>query len=224
MDEANHYKTLNVPATASQADIKRAYRRLAKEYHPDCTHSDSRDRMVRLNAAYEVLGDRTRRQRYDRAAIASDRVGQRGWRSSAAPPRPTGASTDDRVVQWLKRVYAPLNAAIDSILEALPDEIDELAADPFDDELVAGFSDYLQRCRQELERAEKMFRSLPNPSVLAGVATNLYYCLNQLDDGVEELEYFTFNYDDRHLSTGRELFRIAEGLQWEARSQLGDFA
>lgn len=63
---------------------------------------------------------------------------------------------------------------------------------------------------------------MPNPANLAGVAAHLYYCLNQVGDGLDELEFFTLNYDDHYLHTGQELFRIAEGLRWEAATAIQD--
>jgi molecular chaperone DnaJ len=55
---------------------------------------------------------------------------------------------------------------------------------------------------------------------LAGVAANLYYCLNQLGDALDELETFTLNYDDQYLHTGQEMFRIAAGLRREAMANI----
>lgn len=44
----------------------------------------------------------------------------------------------------------------------------------------------------------------------AGIASHLYHCLNAISDGIEELNYFTLNFDDHHLHTGQELWRRAE--------------
>ena len=61
------YKTLGVSETASQADIKRSYRDLAKKYHPDRSGADKRseNRFKEITAAYEVLGDADKRAKYD---------------------------------------------------------------------------------------------------------------------------------------------------------------
>jgi molecular chaperone DnaJ len=45
---------------------------------------------------------------------------------------------------------------------------------------------------------------------LATSAAHLYYALNQVSDGLEELAYFPASYDDRYLHTGKEMFRIAK--------------
>ncbi|TRT82937.1 MAG: molecular chaperone DnaJ, partial [Microcystis aeruginosa Ma_AC_P_19900807_S299] len=62
-----------------------------------------------------------------------------------------------------------------------------------------------------------LFCQRPNPAKMAKVAASLYYCLNHLTDGLEELETFTLNYDDHSLHTGQEMFRMAQRLQVEAK-------
>ena len=61
------YEILGVPRDASQEDIKKAYRRLAREYHPDVSQShDAEDRFKEIAGAYEILSDPAKRQQYDR--------------------------------------------------------------------------------------------------------------------------------------------------------------
>ena len=60
------YETLGVPRTASQDDIQRAYRRLARQYHPDVNHDPgAEDRFKDVSEAYDVLSDPGTRRRYD---------------------------------------------------------------------------------------------------------------------------------------------------------------
>lgn len=62
----NHYEVLSVAATASYSEIKAAYRRLVKKYHPDINPAPSAaDQMVKINEAYEVLSNNTTRNLYD---------------------------------------------------------------------------------------------------------------------------------------------------------------
>ncbi|GIL08903.1 MAG: chaperone protein DnaJ [Chloroflexota bacterium] len=63
----DYYEVLDVPRTASKADIKQAFRKLARQYHPDVSdHSDAEARFKEINEAYEVLSDDDKRARYDR--------------------------------------------------------------------------------------------------------------------------------------------------------------
>jgi len=61
------YEALGVSPDASAADIKKAYRRLAKRYHPDSTGGDKvkEDRFKEVSTAYDILGDAEKRARYD---------------------------------------------------------------------------------------------------------------------------------------------------------------
>src|SRR4051812_9305927 len=62
------YKTLGVPESADEAAIKKAYRKLAKEFHPDVTGNDKKktERFKEINEAYAVLGDKEKRAEYER--------------------------------------------------------------------------------------------------------------------------------------------------------------
>lgn len=65
------YTILGVPRGASQAELKKAYRKLAKELHPDLHPGDAKvaDRFKEASAAYAILGDEKLRGRYDRGEI-----------------------------------------------------------------------------------------------------------------------------------------------------------
>jgi curved DNA-binding protein len=67
MKYKDYYETLGLERTAAQEDIKRAYRKLARKYHPDVSkHDDAEDRFKELGQAYEVLKDPEKRAAYDR--------------------------------------------------------------------------------------------------------------------------------------------------------------
>jgi len=220
----NHYQTLEVPETATQTEIKLAYRRLAKQFHPDSQQvTAGHEQFTRINEAYEVLSDPQQRSSYDqwRQGGGSD-SGARQRRTAAAQQRyrrqrQASRSADDQVQDWLNQVYAPIDRLMAKILTPLQGELRSLSADPFDDELMEGFQAYLEACRIWLEQAQGRFQAIPNPANLAGVAANLYHCLNQLEDGIEEMERFTYSYEESYLHTGQELFRISSQLRRDAK-------
>ena len=67
----DYYKTLGVEKNASQDEIKKAYKNLAKKYHPDINkESGATDKFKEINEAAAVLGDKQKRQQYDQFGTA----------------------------------------------------------------------------------------------------------------------------------------------------------
>jgi molecular chaperone DnaJ len=73
--ETDYYEVLGVPPSASEKDITRAYRKLAKQYHPDSNpgNKEAEEKFKSVAAAYDVLGDAAKRKEYDevRQMVAS---------------------------------------------------------------------------------------------------------------------------------------------------------
>src|ERR1700759_71081 len=67
--EKDYYKALGVAKTAKPAEIKSAYRKLARKYHPDSNQGDAKaeERFKEISEAYSVLSDEKRRKQYDEA-------------------------------------------------------------------------------------------------------------------------------------------------------------
>src|SRR5687768_1548112 len=63
----DYYKILGVSKTASEDDIRKAFRKLARQYHPDVakTKAGAEDKFKEVNEAYEVLSDPQKRKKYD---------------------------------------------------------------------------------------------------------------------------------------------------------------
>ncbi|QQE64701.1 molecular chaperone DnaJ [Leptolyngbya sp. BL0902] len=232
MAEQTHYQILEVHETATQAEIKRAYRRLAKQFHPDRqTEAASHDHIARINNAYEVIGDPARRVRYDQerqgVAVANPEVAaqQRTRRTADMQAayrrhRQASQSSEAREDAWLKLVYGPVDRLTGKIISPLKAEVRQLSADPFDDDLMAAFQAYLEQCNTWLEQAKTKFQSMANPASAAGVAADLYHCLGQIEDGLEEIERFTYSYEPSYLHTGQELFRMARQLRQDAKDRV----
>src|SRR3990172_6969265 len=94
MDYKGYYKILGVSKSASEKEIKSAYRKLAQKYHPDKNPGDKKaeDRFKDINEAYEVLSDSQKRRKYDQLGASYsqwERAGRPGegfdWGQWASP-------------------------------------------------------------------------------------------------------------------------------------------
>lgn len=83
MQYRDYYKILNVNKNASQEDIKKAYRNLAREYHPDVNPDDpnAEEKFKDINEAYQVLSDQEKRDKYDRFGSQWKQYQQNGGRA-----------------------------------------------------------------------------------------------------------------------------------------------
>ena len=68
MEYKDYYKTLGVKRDASEAEIKKAFRKLARKHHPDVNPNDpqAEEHFKNINEAYQVLSDSEKREKYDR--------------------------------------------------------------------------------------------------------------------------------------------------------------
>ena len=82
MEYQDYYKTLGVSRSASNKDIKKAYRRLARKYHPDLRPDDksAEQKLKIINEAYDVLGNPEKRSKYDRLGASWYHHQSRGGR------------------------------------------------------------------------------------------------------------------------------------------------
>jgi curved DNA-binding protein len=92
MSQKDYYKILGVNRSASDADIKKQYRRLARKYHPDVSKlSNSEEHFKEVNEAYDVLKDKEKRSNYDRFGSADGNP----FNSGGFNPPPGGAQSSN---------------------------------------------------------------------------------------------------------------------------------
>src|SRR5947208_8636873 len=93
----DYYETLGVPKTASEDEIRSAFRKLARKHHPDVAKDKkvAEEKFKEMNEAYEVLSDSERRKKYDQLGADWNRPG--GFQ----PPPAWGAQPPEGgVYQW----------------------------------------------------------------------------------------------------------------------------
>ncbi|MBU3680295.1 MAG: J domain-containing protein [Candidatus Kapabacteria bacterium] len=85
MNFTDYYKELELERTASEDDIKKAFRRLARQYHPDANpdNPQAEERFKRISEAYEVLGDATKRAKYDQLSRQTSGYQRSGGKQGA---------------------------------------------------------------------------------------------------------------------------------------------
>ena len=212
-DGLDPYAVLEVCPSATQAELKAAYRRLVKQHHPDAGGTE--ERILALNAAWEQLGDPESRRDFDRsngsAVAARDEArarGARNARASQAAQRASGRSShaDQDLANWLTKVYAPIDRLLGQVINPFAAELRALSADPYDDALMEAFCAYLDQSRSRLDKVKTLFQDttdgiavkllayvesqVDDEGAIADRMTNLTNQSTDIDDQVERLESF----------------------------------
>jgi DnaJ-class molecular chaperone len=92
------YQVLGVPRTATDDEVRRAYRALAKQHHPDLNPSDrakAEESLKAINGAFAILGDEDKRRQFDQGLIDANGEPRRSARAGAGAGRPGAPGTDD---------------------------------------------------------------------------------------------------------------------------------
>lgn len=212
------YQILGVKSDVSPAEIKRAYRQLAKESHPDARdgHRESEEKkaaheeMMRLNEAYATLMDAGKRAEYDLKIGVKQMI--------YVKPVFSSLDEDREREKFLRTIFHPTRSSIVKVLNLYKKELHDLSADPYDDELIEHFIAYVDKIEETLRSgAEALGANVPPPTLQPSVHM-MKYSIAQAADGLEELRYFCRNYDYKHLTMAENLFRISHDLSKEALS------
>jgi molecular chaperone DnaJ len=213
----NHYQLLAVEPDATASEIKRAYRELAKTYHPDLGHvtksqaqkNHEHEHMMRLNEAYQVLIDKKKRAIYD-SQIGITKVRVTYVQVS------TALEEDAAHESYLREIYYPSRQAMNRVLGLYKAQLRELSQDIYDASLLETFEEYVNRLEDVLLGCSKSYSSRPVPESLMAAVNMMRHALGQASDGLDELKNFCQNFDYDHLSMAGNLFKIAAELSKES--------
>lgn len=215
--KTNHYQVLGVDPSVSSQEIKRAYRRLVKSFHPDVDYNEqsagarsaATEQMMALNEAYETLKDSRKRAEYDSTIGANGR-----GRRAAFIVDP--ADTEEAREAYLRRIFHPARQNIVRVLGKYPQKLRELSLDIYDDELVAKFEEYVDEIERTLRKSSEELSKVKVPASLDGAVHMMRHAIAQAVDGLDETRRFCQNYDYDHLSMAGNLFKIAQELSRKA--------
>jgi molecular chaperone DnaJ len=211
----NHYQILGISSDVTPAEIKRAYRRLAKMQHPDAQGTNgaaeaATEEMMRLNDAYETLMDADKRAEYDR------RIGL-GRLKGIFKPVLDALDEDAEREKYLRLVFHPARSRVAKVLSRYKQQLRDLSADPYDDRLIEQFQVYLDGIEHALRKSSDALARNHAPRSMEAAIHMMRHSIAQAADGLEELRDFCMNYDYHHLTTAGSLFKIAGDLSKQAQ-------
>lgn len=104
MSQFNPYEVLNVKSTASKDEIRKAYRTLARKYHPDANPNNkvAEEKFKQINDAYTILSDDVKKADYDRGARQQQQNQASGRPQQTARPRQKRTSNPNVKVDFAK--------------------------------------------------------------------------------------------------------------------------
>lgn len=211
-----YYQVLGVQPAVSNAELKRAYRRLVKNLHPDIKHKEhdagerkeANKRMAKLNEAYETLKDHKLRTAYD-ISIGLNPKGSTKVQLSVE-------NSEHLREEYLKQIFLPIQQKLHRILGRYKKELLRLSQDIYDEALVEDFAEYSNEIEVVLHKASHNMSKHPAPSSLSAAELMMRHAIAQAADGLEEIKHFCGNYDYNHLAMATNLFRESNDLSKQA--------
>ena len=147
----NLYEELGLKKNATRSEIKSSYRSLVKQHHPDA--GGKKERFLAIQNAWETLNDPIKKKQYDSRFFSSsssfDSLNE-NWEEKFNSKKYNSSIKDKEVEKWIKEIYAPINRLISQIIKPLNNEIKELSADPYDDQLMENFCRYISLSQKKI--------------------------------------------------------------------------
>jgi len=212
--EKNLYEELGLKQNATISEIKSSYRSLVKQHHPDA--GGEKERFLAIQNAWEILNDPIKKEQYDRNFFSSrssfDSLNE-NWEEKFNSKKYNSSIKDREVETWIKEIYTPINRSISQIIKPLNNEIKELSADPYDDELMENFCSYIILSQKKIEKVEKIYHKKIVPKSITALGLDLYHCFSQVKDALSEFDRYTQGYVDNYLFDGKEMIKEAKRIQ-----------
>jgi molecular chaperone DnaJ len=218
--EKNLYEELGLKRNATKSEIKSSYRSLVKQHHPDA--GGEKERFLAIQNAWETLNDPIKKEQYDRNLSPSNSSFDslnNNWEDKLNSKKYTSSIKDKEVEIWIKEIYAPINRLISQIIKPLNNEIKELSADPYDDQLMENFCNYISLSKKKIERVEEIYNRKLVPSSISALGLDLYHCFSQVKDALSEFDRYTKGYVDDYLFDGKEMIKEARRIQSKMSSE-----
>ncbi|MBO6972976.1 MAG: DnaJ domain-containing protein [Prochlorococcus marinus CUG1434] len=212
--EKNFYKELGLDKNATKSEIKSSYRSLVKQHHPDA--GGEKERFLAIQNAWETLNDPIKKEQYDRNFFSSNSSFdslKENWEEKLNSKKYNSTNKDKEVETWIKEIYTPINRLISQIIKPLNNEIKELSADPYDDQLMENFCSYISLSQKKIDKVEKIYNKKLVPKSISNLALDLYHCFSQVKDALSELDRYTQGYVDDYLFDGKEMIKEAKRIQ-----------
>ena len=212
--EKNFYKELGLDKNATKNEIKSSYRSLVKQHHPDA--GGEKERFLAIQNAWETLNDPIKKEQYDKNFFSSNSSFDsfnENWEEKLNSKKYNSSNRDKEVETWIKEIYTPINRLISQIIKPLNNEIKELSADPYDDQLMENFCSYISLSQKKIEKVEKIYNKKLVPKSISNLGLDLYHCFSQVKDALSELDRYTQGYVDNYLFDGKEMIKEAKIIQ-----------
>lgn len=209
------YEELGLHKNATKNEIKTSYRSLVKKHHPDA--GGEKERFLRIQNAWETLNDPQKRQEYDEQLFSSYPSSSNefieNWEEKINSKKYSSSKKDKEVQTWIENILNPSNRLINQIIKPLNNEIKELSADPYDEQLMENFCYYIENSQKKIKKVEKIYNSALVPNSVSALGLDLYHCYSQVQDALAELDRYTQGYVDDYLFDGKEMMKEAKRIQ-----------
>ena len=196
----NPYQILKVDPSANLEDIKKAYRKLVKIHHPD-KGGDSAV-MLKINSAWQILKKQHKDHNFNNSIVFN--------KNQYKKEENNNFSKSEDIKKWFKNIYFPIDKLLGQIINPLGSKIKDLSADPYDQLLMDSFCLYLEKSKTKITKIKLIYTSSASPSIIRDFSLDLYYCLSQVEDGINELERYTMGYVDNYLHDGKSMIVLAK--------------